>query len=265
MYKNDLVLNGISEVQSDNLYHIVTADNELIARKIMFQTLASNEVAGAILYRLTLNNVERTPEIKTYWQHDFTGLVVDYPPEKALKSAICNAPFWLAKWSVDRGKPFWLQKYIRFIPFSSQAMLKLTSIGDAPPLADFIFTPYKFNGEHYVLTMGLKEAATVELANKLSELAIVYMSKAIDELVCDETNEQQKHDLFKLSERQLECFGWMAAGKSLQETSIIMGTSYANVRYHLEKAKRESGYASMQQVLVHVVSRYDLSPFGPEE
>jgi hypothetical protein len=46
--------------------------------------------------------------------------------------------------------------------------------------------------------------------------------------------------------------------------AVILGTSYANVRYHLERAKARTGLGSLQQLVAYAAVEYSLSPFGPE-
>ena len=67
-----------------------------------------------------------------------------------------------------------------------------------------------------------------------------------------------------LTERELECLRWMVAGKTLQDIADINGMSYANVRYHLDRAKTRHGYATTQQLMVQAALDHNLSPSGPD-
>ena len=58
----------------------------------------------------------------------------------------------------------------------------------------------------------------------------------------------------RLSERELECLSWSAAGKTAWETGKILDLSEWTVVYHLQKAKRKFGLTRKQEVIAHAMS-----------
>jgi DNA-binding CsgD family transcriptional regulator len=58
----------------------------------------------------------------------------------------------------------------------------------------------------------------------------------------------------RLSERELECLSWSAAGKTAWETGKILDLSEWTVVYHIEKAKRKFGLTRKQEVIAHAIS-----------
>jgi len=58
----------------------------------------------------------------------------------------------------------------------------------------------------------------------------------------------------RLSERELQCLSWSAAGKTAWETGKILDLSEWTVVYHLQKAKRKFGLARKQEVIAHAMS-----------
>jgi DNA-binding CsgD family transcriptional regulator len=58
----------------------------------------------------------------------------------------------------------------------------------------------------------------------------------------------------RLSERELQCLSWSAAGKTAWETGKILDLSEWTVVYHLQKAKRKFGLTRKQEVIAHAMS-----------
>ena len=50
----------------------------------------------------------------------------------------------------------------------------------------------------------------------------------------------------------------------MAETAELTNMSYANVHYHLERAKSRTGLGSLQQLIAHAAVEYNLSPLGPD-
>jgi DNA-binding CsgD family transcriptional regulator len=63
-----------------------------------------------------------------------------------------------------------------------------------------------------------------------------------------------------LSEREIECLGWVARGKTDFEISIILGCSHAGVRYHLTRACSKLGAANRAQCVFRACQLGLLSP-----
>jgi DNA-binding CsgD family transcriptional regulator len=47
--------------------------------------------------------------------------------------------------------------------------------------------------------------------------------------------------LCDLSERERECMGWVAAGKTDQEIAVLVGLAASTVRFHIDRARRKLG------------------------
>jgi DNA-binding CsgD family transcriptional regulator len=65
-----------------------------------------------------------------------------------------------------------------------------------------------------------------------------------------------------LSDIEVECMRWLAAGKTVSEVAEITNMTYSNVRYHIEKARTKYGYATRQQTVVRAALDYSLDPMG---
>lgn len=65
-----------------------------------------------------------------------------------------------------------------------------------------------------------------------------------------------------LSEREIECLGWVARGKTDYEISIILGCSHAGVRYHLTRACAKLGAVNRAQCVYRACQLGLLSPKG---
>jgi DNA-binding CsgD family transcriptional regulator len=58
-----------------------------------------------------------------------------------------------------------------------------------------------------------------------------------------------------LSERELECMRWVAAGKSDWETGMILKISSATVRFHVERARRKLNAVTRPQAVAALAAR----------
>src|ERR1700751_1757271 len=63
-----------------------------------------------------------------------------------------------------------------------------------------------------------------------------------------------------LSERELECMRWVAAGKSDWEIGMILKISSATVRFHVDSARRKLDATTRPQAVATLVARGLLSP-----
>lgn len=241
----------------EDLNALLATRDEQSARSRLFEVIQRRPVAGALFFQVHRVHGRLAPEITTFWGQDFSGELNGDNPTEILETVRKNIPDWLAAWLTSRNKPFWFFRYARFIPFSARLLIDSTAPTGKRQLADFVLTPYISGADRFLVFIGLHEPATFELVQELSTLSMAYTSRAV-------TTAASRPDEVRLTERQLQCLQWMAAGKSLHEIAIITGMSYANVRYHLERAKRMNGYATVQQLLVHAAQTHNLSPLGPE-
>lgn len=247
----------------EELNSLLTARDEESARSQLFEAMQRRTAAGALFFQAQHVQGRLAPEITTFWSLDFSGELNGDCPTEILKTVRKNIPDWLAAWLTSRKKPFWFFRYARFIPFSARLLIDSTAPPRKRQLADFVLTPYLNGVDRFFVLAGLHELANFELVQELSTLSMAYASRAVTDLTMQSTA-APRPDEVHLTERQLQCLQWMAAGKSLHEIAIITGMSYANVRYHLERAKRINGYATVQQLMVHAAQTHNLSPLGPE-
>jgi DNA-binding CsgD family transcriptional regulator len=66
----------------------------------------------------------------------------------------------------------------------------------------------------------------------------------------------------RLSPKQIECLRWAAAGKTYRDIAEIVGVSLRTVRYHLENARTQYGFATITQTLVQAAKDLELDPMG---
>lgn len=64
----------------------------------------------------------------------------------------------------------------------------------------------------------------------------------------------------KLTERELECLKWVAAGKSSWEVSRILGRSEATVNFHLANIMRKFDVSTRQQAIVKSIAAGLVTP-----
>jgi len=248
----------------DELDALLITQDERTARSHYFAALRRRGLAGAVFFHANQVSARRETKVNALWDVDFSGELDGESPSGVLSTALEKIPQWLASWILSRTKPFWFFRYARFILFSARLIVDSSSPPGKRQLADFVLTPY-INGTDriYVLSC-LHEHATHELVRELSTLSLAYAACAVAELRTRGLIDPSRPEPIRISSRQLECLQWLAAGKTLREIATITGMSYANVRYHLERAKSDNGYTTTQQLLVHAAQSHNLSPFGPD-
>lgn len=64
----------------------------------------------------------------------------------------------------------------------------------------------------------------------------------------------------ELSHEQLDCLRWAAAGKSYDDISAILGVTERAVRYHLNGARKQYGFATVIQTIVQSAKDHDFDP-----
>lgn len=248
----------------DELYALMSSLDEETARSQLAVSLERRQVAGAMFLLARQRPGHFAPVFNVFWDRDFSGELGEESPAQRLRTAIDTVPGWLGGWLASRKRPFWFHRYARFIPFSGRLLIDTSAPPGKQQLADFLLIPYISGAEHFFLVFGLHRRATEELVRELATLGLAYAARAVAAFAHCMPGAEARLAPIQLSGRQLECLQWLVAGKSLQEIASITGMSYANVRYHLDRAKHENGYATMQQLMVHAALAYNLSPLGPE-
>jgi DNA-binding CsgD family transcriptional regulator len=248
----------------DELYALMSALDEEAARSELAASLERRQVAGAMFLLARQRPGHLAPVFNIFWDRDFSGELGEESPAQRLRTAIDAVPGWLGGWLASRKRPFWFYRYARFIPFSGRLLIDASAPPGKRQLADFLLIPFISGSDHFFMVLGLHRRATEELVRELSTLGLAYAARAIAAFALSMPGDVARLAPIQLSDRQMECLQWLVAGKSLQEIALITGMSYANVRYHLDRAKRENGYATVQQLMVHAALAYNLSPLGPE-
>ena len=249
----------------NELQALLTAEDEARCRQLLLQSFADRDAAGAVLYSEPPgSDFDSTTCI--HWAEDLSGELADLSVADVARDGIGKSPAWLHRWILQRKRPVRLGRVARFIPFSSRLVLRATKPPDRRGLRDLLFVPYHTHGHHFGMMVGLFSQPTETQENELTTLASTYLVRQVtfwrDSLLDAEPEHGSGADL---NERQLECLQWIVAGKSLKETAMITRMSYANVRYHLDRAKEQTGLPSLQQLIAWAAIRYRLSPLGPEQ
>lgn len=245
------------------LHAILRADDELISKERLFASFERRNAAGVLFVGNAFPPGE-PPRFRPIWAETIWPL----PEGMAITDIVApigrEMPRLLNAWLARRTSPVSLSGIDRFIPFSSQAILKLGSPKGVPALKDVVWVPYNHKGHQYCMIVGFFERKAGERLAEIVSLSLAYTVKWIgDMLRRTQGSEDFASSPIELSERELECLRWMVAGKTMQDTADIMNMSYANVRYHVEKARNRHGYATTQQLMVHAAIDHGLSPLGP--
>lgn len=244
----------------EGLQALLVAKDEATSRKLLLQTLKVRKIAGVVFICQPCE--ELYPAAQTgIWGEDLSGNLGKVSALDVELSTTKKIPLWLHQWLIQRKKPLCFSQITRLIPFSSKILLKATGTSGAPPLADFLLTPYSTEDVQYVMIMGHYEQISDELMNELVSYSYAYMAKWIS-LLPEHKKKRYSSERLKLSKVELECIRWIAAGKTLEEVATITNMSYSNVRYHLNKARERSPFVTTHQLVVQAAFDYGLSPYG---
>ncbi|MGE4071570.1 MAG: helix-turn-helix transcriptional regulator [Lysobacterales bacterium] len=200
-------------------------------------------------------------EIDWHWVEDWSGELRGMCLPDHAQTVINGVPRGILRWVLLRRRPFWMRRYARFFPFSSQLVLRQSAPKGRRPLRDLIVVTLPRRVRHEALFLGLHTEADRHRAEQLITLASAFLLKR-DAMPGARAGDASQV-VPSLSERQIECLQWLVAGKAVGEVAMITGLSYANVRYHLERAKQQTGFASLQQLVAFAAVQYGLSPHGP--
>ena len=126
---------------STALVEILSAESPEDRRRALQVSLRERGVVGLALLQHPVGRLEEEG-ISLEWYRDFTGRVEDVMPE-IFSDMIQDTPGWLSRWIFNRGKPFWLGYFSRFIPFSSRVLLRATAPKGEASLVDLVIVPFK--------------------------------------------------------------------------------------------------------------------------
>ncbi|EWH09176.1 LuxR family transcriptional regulator [Catenovulum agarivorans DS-2] len=199
------------------------------------------------------------------WSNDLSGELVSVSTFEVCEKVIQHTPNWLSNWISRRENPISFGQVLRFIPFTGNRFLEHTGVEKAKPLKDILFIPSCHAETNAILIIGLHEYPNEIVKQELISLSLSYITKwLVDFKQGTFLQNELKIKNIELTKRETECLQWLIAGKTLQETATILSMSYANVRYHVNKAKDRNGYANTKQLMAHASIELKLSPLGPE-
>ncbi len=244
------------------LQSLMHSPDEAVCRARLVDCFGRRNVAGVVMIAVgRAADGTGTPVLRQVWAQTIEELPEDMPVQKIVGSVATGMPGWLAKWLIRRRTPFSLSGITRYMPYTSDMIMRLASPRGVRPLVDIAWSPYKYRDQQYALGVGLFERATPPRLEAINSLALAYVVKwALHVASENSSNRDAAADIIDLTARELDCLRWLIAGKTLQDTADILNMSYANVRYHLDKAKRRHGYATTRQLMVRAALDYDLSP-----
>ena len=247
------------------LQSLLSAEDQEQTRALLLDSLRLRDVAGVALCAVQ-QQAPLQEALRFCWHEDLSGQLGEASPIDVAPQMLERTPRRLFDWVIKRDQSFWLGRFSRFIPFSSALLLHASAPPGKPPLRDLVAIPYRHRGHCHLMMLGFHARPSSTVVSELNTLALAYVAKWIAQLVTEQQLSHVAHgETLELTQRQLECLQWVVAGKSLQEVATITEMSYANVRYHLERAKQQAGYSSLQQLMVHAALHYGLSPLGPDD
>jgi LuxR family transcriptional regulator, quorum-sensing system regulator BjaR1 len=104
---------------------------------------------------------------------------------------------------------------------------------------------YQSGGYTGLVSLAGREPMINEESRGAVTLASIYLHNKLTTL-----RRTEAQNRFDLTEREMECLRWAAAGKSDWEISQILLISSKTVNYHIENAKRKFGVATRVQAIV---------------
>tara|TARA_R110000868_G_scaffold64985_2_gene194996 strand:+ start:1773 stop:2582 length:810 start_codon:yes stop_codon:yes gene_type:complete len=242
------------------LQALMQSPDEAACRAVLIDCFRRRDVAGVVMLAAG-SAADGTPALQGVWAQTIAELPENMPIQQILGSVSGGMPRWLKGWLVRRRTPFSLSGITRYMPYTSDMMLRRASPRGVRPLADIVWSPYKHRDQQYALGIGLFERATPQRMEAINSLALAYVVKwALYAASESSATRDDSAGVIDLTKRELDCLRWLIAGKTLQDTADILNMSYANVRYHLDKAKQRHGYATTRQLMVRAAVDYDLSP-----
>lgn len=133
---------------------------------------------------------------------------------------------------------------------------------------DFGHAPWRtklsipYVGDNRGLSIGLASMAPYEvLRGRLPDVRFLVQLYCVltgeDDCEREAVEERASADL---NPKQIECLRWAAAGKTYGEIAEIVGISERTVRYHLEGARTQFGFATIMQTIVQAAKEHHFDP-----
>jgi LuxR family transcriptional regulator, quorum-sensing system regulator BjaR1 len=194
----------------------------------------------------------------------FTNATCMRVPEagETLDSCFLVTPF-LPDWSRHydeqgyiKSDPIVRELFLSYQPFSWSEVMARREIGTAERqimgecaaagMRDgFVVPIYQAGGYTGLVSLAGEEPMITEESRRGLALASIYLHNKMTNLL-----RQEAQSRFDLTERELECLRWAAAGKSDWEIGQILSISSKTVNYHIENAKRKFRVATRVQAIV---------------
>ena len=194
----------------------------------------------------------------------FTNATCMRVPEagEALDDCFLIKPFeagWLKHYDEQgyiNADPIVRELHLTYQPFSWSEVVARRDIGaaerqimlesaDAGMRDGFVVPIYQSGGYTGLVSLAGNEPMITEESRRGLTLASIYLHNKMTNLLRQETQNE-----FDLTERELECLRWAAAGKSDWEIGKILLISAKTVNYHIENAKRKFRVATRVQAIV---------------
>jgi LuxR family transcriptional regulator, quorum-sensing system regulator BjaR1 len=146
--------------------------------------------------------------------------------------------------------------FLTYQPFSWSEVLARRDIGplerkimaecaDAGMRDGFVVPIYQGGGYTGLVSFAGHDPMITEESRSSVTLASIYLHNKLNTL-----RRHEAQNTYDLTERELECLRWAAAGKSDWEIGQILLISSKTVNYHIENAKRKFGVATRVQAIV---------------
>jgi len=155
-----------------------------------------------------------------------------------------------------KSDPIVRELFLSYQPFSWSEVLDRRQIGpterqimaecaEAGMRDGFVVPIYQGGGYTGLVSLAGREPMITEETRGAVTLASIYLHNKLATL-----RRREAHNTYDLTERELECLRWAAAGKSDWEIGQILLISSKTVNYHIENAKRKFGVATRVQAIV---------------
>lgn len=236
---------------------ILQARSSREAERALLEAFRDRGVAGTCAFRYPFELIS-AKDLDILWGEDLSGELDTVTVPEIAREGFQKMPNWLLRWILARPRPYHLRRYSRYVPFSTRLILKSTTAPNVRPLEDLLLVTYQHRSWGFGALLGFHRPPGEPELESLVLLATAYLARQT-------WNTDRKAQPALLTDRQLECLQWIVAGKSMEETARITRMSYSNVRYHLERAKQQAGFSSLQQLVAFAAVEYGLSPMGPTE
>jgi len=155
-----------------------------------------------------------------------------------------------------KSDPVVRELFLSYQPFSWSEVTQRRQIGplerqimgecaEAGMREGFVVPIYQGGGYTGLVSFAGREPMITEESRGAVTLASIYLHNKLTSL-----RRREAHNTYDLTERELECLRWAAAGKSDWEIGQILLISAKTVNYHIENAKRKFGVATRVQAIV---------------